>query len=233
MHAVLAPLQLQVILPSTRLTAICVSPGGRTLDRTRHPSSCLLCLRGSVPLCHITQPVTAAGRGLSITRHARCARAKTGLAPALACAHRLRPLIIASAPPPPTSLKGVPPTSHCRRAATSARSRPVLTSLPLEIFFYFGGWWDAFYWLVLLAVYIYKGGTAPTPHTMHVHATAMTIEPRRGGGARASTLSRTVPVSPCTCRPTPNLRPCPRPDTAIPFGQVRGGVHIRVPLPAG
>lgn len=38
-----------------------------------------------------------------------------------------------------------------------ARSRPILTSLPLQIFIYFGGWWDALFWVLSLLVFIYKG----------------------------------------------------------------------------
>ena len=38
-----------------------------------------------------------------------------------------------------------------------ARSGQVLTSLPLEILYYFGGWYDVFFWVLTLLVFIYKG----------------------------------------------------------------------------
>jgi hypothetical protein len=41
--------------------------------------------------------------------------------------------------------------------AGSARSRPILTSLPLQIFIYFGGWWDVLFWVLSILVFIYKG----------------------------------------------------------------------------
>jgi hypothetical protein len=33
----------------------------------------------------------------------------------------------------------------------------MLTSLPLQVFLYFGGWWDALFWVVSIAVFVYKG----------------------------------------------------------------------------
>lgn len=33
----------------------------------------------------------------------------------------------------------------------------MLTSLPLQIFVYFGMWWDVAYWLLSVAVFVYKG----------------------------------------------------------------------------
>ncbi|KAK9830295.1 hypothetical protein WJX72_010842 [[Myrmecia] bisecta] len=48
-------------------------------------------------------------------------------------------------------------------AVGQARARPVLTSLPLEILFYFGGWYDVLFWLLELAVFIYKGYALPYP----------------------------------------------------------------------
>ena len=35
--------------------------------------------------------------------------------------------------------------------------RRVLTSLTLEIFVYFGGWWDVFYYVVNILVFVWKG----------------------------------------------------------------------------
>eukprot|EP00878_Enallax_costatus_P024538 GHUV01026191.1.p1 GENE.GHUV01026191.1~~GHUV01026191.1.p1 ORF type:complete len:112 (+),score=27.33 GHUV01026191.1:288-623(+) len=49
------------------------------------------------------------------------------------------------------------------QAAGTARSRPILTSLPLEIFLYFGGWWDFFFWILSILIFIYKGNTLPYP----------------------------------------------------------------------
>jgi len=37
----------------------------------------------------------------------------------------------------------------------------VLTSLPLQMLVFFGGWWDGFFWLVTLAVFIFKGVSLP------------------------------------------------------------------------
>ena len=44
-----------------------------------------------------------------------------------------------------------------RQGAGSA----VLTSLPLEILLYFGGWYDVIFWLIELLVFIYKGFELP------------------------------------------------------------------------
>lgn len=44
--------------------------------------------------------------------------------------------------------------------AGTARSRPILTSLPLQVFIYFGGWWDVFYWVLSILIFIYKGKCA-------------------------------------------------------------------------
>jgi hypothetical protein len=41
--------------------------------------------------------------------------------------------------------------------AGTARSRPILTSLPLQIFIYFGGWWDLLFWVLSTLVFVYKG----------------------------------------------------------------------------
>lgn len=38
--------------------------------------------------------------------------------------------------------------------------RAPLTSLPLQIFIFFGGWWDIMFWLISIAVFIYKGAAA-------------------------------------------------------------------------
>lgn len=49
-------------------------------------------------------------------------------------------------------------TAHgCAWHAGTARSRPILTSLPLQVFIYFGGWWDVLFWVVSILVFIYKG----------------------------------------------------------------------------
>ncbi|GBF88318.1 transmembrane protein [Raphidocelis subcapitata] len=45
----------------------------------------------------------------------------------------------------------------------TARARPVLTSLPLQVFIYFGGWWDALFWVLSVALFIYKGLALPYP----------------------------------------------------------------------
>lgn len=52
------------------------------------------------------------------------------------------------------------PGSGATRAA-----RPMLASLPLEIFLVFGGWWDVLFWLVSIAVFIYKGIILPYPNS--------------------------------------------------------------------
>lgn len=41
--------------------------------------------------------------------------------------------------------------------AGTARTRPILTSLPLQIFIYFGGWWDVLFWVFSILVFVYKG----------------------------------------------------------------------------
>lgn len=41
--------------------------------------------------------------------------------------------------------------------AGTARSRPILTSLPLQVFIYFGGWWDVLFWVISILVFVYKG----------------------------------------------------------------------------
>lgn len=33
----------------------------------------------------------------------------------------------------------------------------MLTSLPLQVFLYFGGWWDVLFWIISIIVFIYKG----------------------------------------------------------------------------
>ena len=38
--------------------------------------------------------------------------------------------------------------------------RRVLTSLPLEVFIFFGIWWDVFYYILNILVFIYKGACA-------------------------------------------------------------------------
>jgi transmembrane protein 216 len=30
--------------------------------------------------------------------------------------------------------------------------------LTLEIFIYFGGWWDVLFWVISILVFVYKGG---------------------------------------------------------------------------
>lgn len=41
--------------------------------------------------------------------------------------------------------------------AGSARVRPVLTSLPLQVLLYFGTWWSAIYWVITILIFIWKG----------------------------------------------------------------------------
>lgn len=41
--------------------------------------------------------------------------------------------------------------------------RRVLTSLPLEVFIFFGIWWDVFYYILNILVFIYKGACARRP----------------------------------------------------------------------
>mmetsp|Transcript_20031 Transcript_20031/g.63755 ORF Transcript_20031/g.63755 Transcript_20031/m.63755 type:complete len:147 (-) Transcript_20031:13-453(-) len=48
-------------------------------------------------------------------------------------------------------------------AVNEGRPRRVLTSLSLEVTLYFGGWYDIFYCLATLVVYIYKGSELPYP----------------------------------------------------------------------
>lgn len=37
--------------------------------------------------------------------------------------------------------------------------RRVLTSLALQVFIYFGAWWDVFYYVLNILVFVYKGGS--------------------------------------------------------------------------
>lgn len=39
----------------------------------------------------------------------------------------------------------------------------MLTSLPLQVFIYFGGWWDALFWVLSVALFTYKGLVLPYP----------------------------------------------------------------------
>jgi hypothetical protein len=48
-------------------------------------------------------------------------------------------------------------TQRYERHAGTARSRPILTSLPLQVFIYFGGWWDVLFWVISILVFVYKG----------------------------------------------------------------------------
>ncbi|GAQ91181.1 hypothetical protein KFL_007390050 [Klebsormidium nitens] len=43
------------------------------------------------------------------------------------------------------------------------QARQVLTSLTLEILFYFGKLYDYFYWILTLLIFIYKGSKLPYP----------------------------------------------------------------------
>ena len=48
-------------------------------------------------------------------------------------------------------------------------ARRALTSVPLQVALYVGGWWDAVYVLLTLAIFIYKGARpcprpCPRPH---------------------------------------------------------------------
>lgn len=43
------------------------------------------------------------------------------------------------------------------------RVRQVQTSLVLQVLLYFGGWWDVIFWIISLALFIYKGYTLPYP----------------------------------------------------------------------
>lgn len=53
---------------------------------------------------------------------------------------------------------------HHKKGGGTARARPALTSLPLQVFVYFGGWWSAlFFWPLSLAVAVYKGSVLPYP----------------------------------------------------------------------
>ncbi len=39
----------------------------------------------------------------------------------------------------------------------------MLTSLPLQIFIFFGGWWDVLFWVLSILVFVYKGLVLPYP----------------------------------------------------------------------
>ena len=42
--------------------------------------------------------------------------------------------------------------------------RRVLTSLALQIFIFFGGWWDVAYYILNILVFVYKGALRGTMH---------------------------------------------------------------------
>jgi hypothetical protein len=65
-----------------------------------------------------------------------------------------------TAAPPPHAHAPVLPTP-----AGTARCRPILTLLPLQVLFYFGGWWDALFWALSICVFVYKGGAGGGAHT--------------------------------------------------------------------
>jgi hypothetical protein len=56
-----------------------------------------------------------------------------------------------------------PPTPSTTKTQGTARARPILTSLPLQIALYFGGWWSAAFWLATAALFVFKGLTLPYP----------------------------------------------------------------------
>jgi transmembrane protein 216 len=59
----------------------------------------------------------------------------------------------------------------------------MLTSLPLQVLLFFGGWWDVLAWLVGIAVFVYKGARAP-PRGGHAGSAAA---PADAAMARAHT----------------------------------------------
>ncbi|GFH30810.1 uncharacterized protein HaLaN_29732 [Haematococcus lacustris] len=46
--------------------------------------------------------------------------------------------------------------------------RRVLTSLPLQVFIFFGGWWDVLYFVLNILTFVYKGVTLPYPQRNYV-----------------------------------------------------------------
>jgi hypothetical protein len=62
-------------------------------------------------------------------------------------------------PPPPGSLQQQQQPQQHHPAGLQARKprRRVLTSLALQIFIYFGAWWDVFYYILNILVFVYKG----------------------------------------------------------------------------
>ncbi|GAX77664.1 hypothetical protein CEUSTIGMA_g5107.t1 [Chlamydomonas eustigma] len=60
-----------------------------------------------------------------------------------------------------TTLPGT--TAQSFVAPAKKPKRKVLTSLTLQIFLYFGGWWDVFYYVLNILVFVYKGLTLPYP----------------------------------------------------------------------
>lgn len=100
--------------------------------------------------------------------------------------------------------------------AGTARSRPILTSLPLQVFIYFGGWWDVLFWLISILVFVYKGELL-----LCVEGPAKLLMHLSGLVARHAAADQQVVC--CCCRA----------DTAIPPAQVCSRVCDTMALPAG
>ncbi len=64
-------------------------------------------------------------------------------------------------PPPPPGQGQQQQQSQPQRTGITAKKprRRVLTSLSLQIFLFFGSWWDVFYYVLNILVFVYKGGS--------------------------------------------------------------------------
>lgn len=51
--------------------------------------------------------------------------------------------------------------------AAAGRRRPVLTSLSLEVSLYFGGLYDVFFWVLQIAIFVYKGESIMLNNKQH------------------------------------------------------------------
>ncbi len=71
-----------------------------------------------------------------------------------------------AAGPPPQQLPGVqtvgPHGVPQQKPGNQKPRRRVLTSLGLQVFVYFGGWWAVVYYIINILIFVYKGEATRT-----------------------------------------------------------------------
>lgn len=106
--------------------------------------------------------------------------------------------------------------------------RKVLTSLALQIFIYFGAWWDVFYYIVNILVFVYKGtctGTYGCVWAGGVHALLLrsSLAPRNAlylhdaAGCCSPALVAKSTAAACTPMHMVQGSTCPTPKTTSPW----------------